>query len=139
MIFKMYNCDFGLKYNDVNYDFDHVESMTVEDPRNVKLIRGSNAKNKEGLIYTEGTKEALKITVTLIGISAAMYNLIAGIVEAKSRVEFYCVDRVSGSSRVAKSAIITQQARQNTVDESPESMNVVLTLESYDLVEVHKE
>jgi len=139
MIFKMYNSDFGIKYNDVNYDFDHVDSLTIEDPENVKLIRGANARNKTGLVYTEGVKEAKKITVTLIGISSSMFSLLSSIYTGKGRCECYCVDRTSGSSKIAKQAILSQQPRQLSVDETPESMNVVVSFESYDIQELHKD
>jgi hypothetical protein len=139
MIFKMYNCDFGLKYNNVNYDFDHVESMAIENPQSTKLVRGSNAKNKVGLVYTEGTKEPFKLTVTLLGISAAMYTLLETIYNAKARCECYCIDRVTGGSKIAKQAVLSQQPMQLTVDESPESMNVALVFETFDFAEVHKD
>ncbi len=54
--FKMYNCDFGIKVNGVDYGFTHVENMQIENPEMNKLTRGSNAANKEGLVYKEGTK-----------------------------------------------------------------------------------
>jgi hypothetical protein len=139
MIFKMYNCDFGIKYDSVAYDFDHVESIVVEDPTTTKLIRGSNAKNKTGLVYTEGTKEPKKLTVTLIGISQAMYDLFTTIYETKARCECYCIDRVTGSSKIAKQAVLSNQPMQLTVDESPESMNVVVIFNSFDYTEVHKD
>jgi hypothetical protein len=138
MIFKIYNSDFGIKYNGVNYDFDHVDSLVIENPQMTKLVRGANVKNKVGLVYTEGLKEPKKLTVTLIGVSAEMYNLLSGIYDARGRCECFCVDRTDGSSKIAKNAILTQQPEQLTVDQSPESMNVQLIFETFDLVEVHK-
>lgn len=138
MIFKMFNCDFGVKFNGVNYDFDHVESMSIEDPETTKLIRGSNAKNKLGLVYTEGTKDPKVLTVTLLGVSLAINTVFSQIYSSKARCEFYCIDRTDGSSKVGKNAILSQMPQQLAVDESPESMNVVLRFETYDLVEVHK-
>lgn len=138
MIFKLYNCDFGIKYNDVNYDFTHVDNMTIEDPETTKLVRGSNAKNKTGLVYTEGTKEPKKITVTLMGVSAAIHDLLTSIYQAKGRCECYCVDRTDGSSKIAKQAVLCMQPQQLSVAEGVESMNVVLTFESFDLSESHK-
>jgi hypothetical protein len=42
MIFKMYDCDFGIKLNGVTYDFEHVQDLQIEDPENTRLTRGSN-------------------------------------------------------------------------------------------------
>lgn len=139
MIFKMYNCDFGITYNAVNYDFDHVDSMAIEDPTTTKLIRGSNARSKEGLVYTEGSKDPKVCTVTLIGVSASIYSLLLGIFNDKARCEFYCIDRTDGSSKVGKNAILSQQPMQLNVDESPESMNIALRFETFDLSETHKD
>lgn len=138
MIFKMFNCDFGVKYNGVNYDFDHVESLAIEDTETTKIIRGANAKNKVGLVYTEGTKEPKVLTVTLIGVSAEINSILVSIYNSKARCEFYCIDRTDGSSKIGKDAILSQMPQQLTVDESPESMNVALRFETFNLSEVHK-
>lgn len=138
MIFKMYNCDFGIKYNGVSYDFDHVDGLTIEDPEMTKLVRGANAANKVGLVYTEGSKDPKRLTVTLVGISAAMHSLLLGIYNSKERCEFYCIDRQDGSSKIGKDAILSQKPMQLTVDQSPESMNVSLLFETFNLEESHK-
>jgi hypothetical protein len=57
MIFKMYDCDFGIKLNGVTYDFEHVQDLQIEDPENTRLTRGSNAANKVGLVYKEGISD----------------------------------------------------------------------------------
>jgi hypothetical protein len=139
MIFKMYNCDFGIKINGQNYDFDHVASFTIEDPESVKLLRGANSSNKEGLVYVEGSKEPKKIKVTLIGMTTAIFNLLQTTFKNKDRVEAYCVDRVTGSSKIAKNAVIAQMPTQLNIDDSVESMNVELNLESFNLEEVQKD
>jgi hypothetical protein len=139
MIFKIYNSDFGIKYNGVNYDFDHVDSLKIEDPENTKLIRGSNAKNKVGLAYTEGTKEAKKVTVVLVGISQAYFDMFTTIYKDKVRVECYCVDRSTGGSRIAKDCIIAKRPMQANIEESAESMNVEVVFESFNIEETHKD
>ena len=73
MIFKLYDCDFGVTLNGVNYDFEHVENLQIEDPERTRLIRGGNAGNKTGLIYKEGTKEPKAITLTVIGMPAELH------------------------------------------------------------------
>ncbi len=138
MIFKMYNCDFGVKINGVDYQFDHVEGMQIEDPEVTKLVRGSNASNKLGLVYKEGLKEPKKLTVTIIGMSLALKAVLDAAYEDKTRVDAYCIDRNDGSSKMAKNSILSSQPQQLNVDESPDSMNVALMFESFDLVEVHK-
>jgi hypothetical protein len=112
--------------------------MTLENPHMVRIVRGANSKDKVGLIYTEGSKEPMTLTVVLIGVSLAIHTLLMQIYTDKGRCEFYCIDRLDGSSKIGKSAILSKQPQQLVVDESPESMNVELTFETFDMVETHK-
>lgn len=138
MIFKMPNCDVGFLLDGVRYDFTHVDSLTVEDPENTRLIRGANGQNKEGLPYVEGIKEPKTVTVNILGMSKAIAELLGGAYSAKKRMDVYCVDRTDGSSKTAKSAILRQRPQQLQVDETAEGMNVALAWESFDLEENHK-
>jgi hypothetical protein len=138
MIFKIYESDFGIKYNGVNYDFTHIQSLTIEDPENTKLVRGANGGNKLGLVYKEGVKEPKKVTVTIIGMGADLKAVLEQAYLNKDRLDAYCVSRVDGSSKIAKNAVLCMQPQQLNIDEGPESMNVSLVFESFDLVEVHK-
>lgn len=138
MIFKIYDCDFGIKYNGVNYDFTHVQDMVIEDPENTKLVRGANAGNKLGLVYKEGIKEPKRITVTIMGMSIELKAVLDQAFENGDRLDAYCIQRSDGSSKMAKNAVLCQQPQQLSIDESAESMNVALAFESFDLSEVHK-
>jgi hypothetical protein len=139
MVFKLTNCDFGIKINGVNYEFDMIDSLTIEDPQFTRITRGANALNKEGLIYTEGGKDPKTITVTILGMSQALKAVLDDTYINKERIEaVYCIDRKDGSSKMAKNAILCQMPQQLTVDESAESLNVALIFQSFDLVETHK-
>ncbi len=138
MIFKMYNCDFGVKFEGVTYDFQHVDSIVIEDPEMNKLVRGANAFNKVGLSYTEGLKDPKKITVVLIGLTAEIHGLLTGIFVDRARCEVYCIDRTDGSSKIGKNAILSSRPMQLTVDQGAESMNTQLIFETYDFEEIHK-
>jgi len=138
MIFKIYDCDFGIKYNGVNYDFTHVDNLQIEDPENTKLVRGANAGNKLGLIYKEGIKDPKKITVTIIQMSIELKAVLDQAYENKDRLDVYCISRVDGSSKIAKNAVLCQMPQQLQVDQSAESLSVALAFESFDLTEVHK-
>ncbi len=137
-VFKLYDCDFGVTIDGVNYDFVHVENLQIEDPETTRLIRGGNAGNKLGLIYKEGIKEAKKITVTLIGIEMALHNLLKTAYANRTRVDCYAVSRIDGSSKIAKNAILSQEPKQLNLDDSAESLNTALMFESFDVSEIHK-
>lgn len=138
MIFKIYDCDFGIKLNGVNYDFTHVNNLQIEDPESTKLVRGANAGNKTGLVYKEGIKDPKKITVTIMDMSIDLKAVLDAAYEDQSRLDVYCISRTDGSSKMAKNAVLSQMPQQLTIDENTDSLNVALAFESFDLSEVHK-
>ncbi len=138
MIFKIYNCDFGIKIDGVSYDFTHVKSLLIDDPEMNKLTRGSNAKNKVGLSYKEGLKDPKKWSIPIIEMSPELKDVLDGAFDDQTRLEVYCIDRATGSSKMAKNAILSQKPQQLNIDETPESMEVKLDFETFDSSEVHK-
>ncbi len=137
-IFKIYNCDFGITLNGVNYNFTHVDKLTIEDPEKTRLTRGANAGNKTGLVFHEGTKEAKTITVTILGMAADIFGLLKSAHDEDTRMDVFCVSREDGSSKIAKNAVLCQEPKQLSLDDSAESMNVDLIFESFDMSEIHK-
>jgi hypothetical protein len=138
MTFKIYDSDFGIKYNGVNYDFTHVVDLTIEDPENTRLTRGANATNRMGLVYTEGIREPKRWTVTIMGMSIELKDVLTSAFEKKDRLDVYCISRTDGSSKMARNAILCQQPQQLTIDDTADSMNVQLVFETFDSTEVHK-
>lgn len=137
MQFMLYDCAFSIKITDVIYNFEHVDSVAFEDPKETKLTRGGDGRNKVGLIYTQGHKEPEVATLVLPGVSKALLEVLVRAHAAKTRVEFSAIAS-DGSGKTAKDAIIRQRPQQLTIDESIESLNVQLVLESFNVTEVHK-
>lgn len=137
-IFKIYDCDFGITLNGVNYDFQHVENLQIDDPETTELVRGGNAGNKTGLIYKQGLKEPKTITLTVLGIPMELHNLMKQAYADKTRMDCYTVSRVDGSSKIAKNAILSQEPKQLSVSDAAESMNTALIFKSFDVSEEHK-
>lgn len=139
MIFKLYDCDVGIKVNGVSYDFEHVNEVTINDPVFNRLTRGSNAKNKIGLAYKEGLKEPTEITCPITDLDIALKAVLDDAFENQVRVDFYCISRKDGSSKMAKNSILCQKPQQLTVGgDSPESLDVILTFQTFDSAETHK-
>lgn len=138
MQFKPYECDFGVTVNGQNYDFEHVASFNTEDPEKTRLVRGGNAGNKIGLVFKEGIKDPKIVTVTIMGMSKTIHDLLKDAYDNHARLDCYCVSRVDGSSKIAKNAVLSQEPKQLQVDDAAESMNVALVFESFDVSEVHK-
>lgn len=137
-VFRLYDCDIVLTIRDVNYQLDHVDSVALEVPERTRLTRGANAANSVGLVYKEGLKEATSITVPTMAIPIELMNLLKEVYRDRERFDFSVVARSDGSNKTAKNCILSQEPQQLTLDESPESLNVTLLLESFDVTEVHK-
>lgn len=137
--FKLYDCDVGIKVNGVSYEFTHVNEVAIEDPENNKLTRGANAGNKTGLAYKEGLKEPKRVTTTIMDMDADLKAVLDDCFQNQTRCDFYCISRATGGSKMARQAVLCQMPQQLTLDDSPDSMNVVLAFESFDLSEVLKE
>ncbi len=138
MTFKIYNCDFGIKLGGVPYEFIDVAELTIEDPEKNKLTRGSNAKNKLGLAYKEGSKEPKKWTIPILNMSSELKDVLDSAFNDQTRMEVYCIDRTDGSSKMAKQSILCNKPQQLSIADSQESMNVSLEFETFDSSEVHK-
>lgn len=136
--FKLYDCDIGFKYNGVNYSFDHVAEVQIEDPERNRLTRGANAGDKLGLAYKDGLKDPKRVTVPVLAMSAAIKSVFETIFKTQARIDWYCVARSDGSSKWAKNAVLSNNPQQLTLDETAESMNVSVEFETFDLVENHK-
>ena len=138
MIFKLYDCDFGVTIRGVNYDFVDIDSVTIEDPQTVELTRGANAGNTEGLVYTQGAKEAKTVTLVLPAVPMELMVLLTDVFNKRERLEAYCISRSDGSSRMIKKAVINMKPQQLVIDESEESINISLMLKSFSVTDNHK-
>ncbi len=138
MIFKIYNCDFGIKVEGVGYDFPHVNEITIEDPERNRLTRGANAKNKIGLTYKDGLKEPKRWTVPFLDMSVELKAVLDDCYNSQTRVEVYCIDRTDGSSKMAKNAVLSNKPQQLTINDTADSMAVSLEFETFDSSEVMK-
>lgn len=138
MIFKIYNCDFGVKVNGVSYEFEHVAELAIESSVRNRLTRGANATNKIGLVYKDGLKEPDRWTIPILNMSAELKGVLDAAYENQTRVDVYAIDRTDGSSKMAKNAVMSNKPQQLQLDDTAESMNVSLEFETFDSSEVHK-
>lgn len=138
MIFKIYNCDFGFKYNGVSYDFEHVTELQIEDTERNRLSRGANAKNKVGFAYKDGLREPKRWTIPMIGLTPALKAVLDDVYENQARIECYCIDRTDGSSKMARNAILSNRVQQLTLDETADSLVCSMEFETFDSSETHK-
>ena len=138
-MFRIYNCDFGVKVGGVSYDFEHVSELSIDDPERNRLTRGSNAKTKIGLAYKDGLKDPKKWTIPILNMSAALKDVLDACYDDQTRLDVYCIDRSNGSSKMAKNAILSNKPQQLKLDDTAESLQVSLEFETFDSGETLKE
>lgn len=138
MVFKLYDCDIGFKYNGVDYAFDHVAEVQIEDPERNRLTRGANAKDNIGLAYKDGLKDPKRVTIPIMAMTPALVAVFNEVYYKQGRIDWYCVARSDGSSKWAKNAVLSNRPQQLTLDETAESMNVSVEMETFELTENHK-
>lgn len=137
--FKIYNCDFGIKVNGVKYDFTHVQELQVEDNERNRLVRGTNAKDDEGIAYRDGLRDPKVWTIPILGLTVALKAVLDSCYEDQTRIEVYCIDRKKGHSKMARKAILANKPQQLAIDETAESMSVSLEFQTFASTEVFKE
>jgi len=138
MIFKLYNCDVGIKVDGVAYEIPHVVEVQVEDPERNRLTRGNNPTNKVGITFKDGIREPKRWTMPFMNMTLALKTVLDSAFVDQTRLEVYAISRDDGSSKMAKNAILSNRPQQLTLDDSAESMHVSLEFESFDIDEVHK-
>lgn len=138
MIFRLYDCDVGVKIDGVAYEVPNVVEVQIEDPERNRLTRGNNPNNKVGITYKDGIREPKRWTMPFMNMSADLKALLDSAFVDQTRLEVYAISRKDGSSKMAKNAILSNRPQQLTLDDSQESMQVSLEFESFDLSEVHK-
>lgn len=128
-----------MKIDGVNYDYEHVVELQIEDNERNRLTRGANASNKIGLAYKEGMRDPKRWTLPILNMTGALKGVLDNAYDTQKRIEVYAIDRASGSSKMARSAILSNKPQQLSLDDSPDSMNVSMEFETFDSTETHKE
>lgn len=138
MIFKLYDCDVGIKVDGVAYEIPHVVEVQIEDPERNRLTRGNNPANKVGITFKDGIREPKRWTMPFMNMSLALKEVLDSAYTDQTRLEVYAISRKDGSSKMAKNAVLSNRPQQLTLDDTAESMQVSLEFESFDISENHK-
>lgn len=136
--FKLYASDTGFKVGGVTYNFPNVVSIEVEDPERNRLTRGANAGNKTGLAYKDGLTDPKRWTMPIMGLTPELKTVLDEAFKNQTRLDAFCILREDGSAKWLRNAILSNRPQQLTLDQSAESLHVVIELESFDNEEIHK-
>lgn len=131
-ILNITSCDVGFSINGTNYTFENVDSVTIEDPRKGHLIRGVNSTSKRGLAYKEGTGSPYVVTAKLRSVGVAIEQLLAAQFENSERIDFWVIDRKTGSNKFFKNAALQNAPKQLNITEGEDSLDIEVAVESFD-------
>ena len=134
-MFQIWNCEGGITYKGVNYNFRDLDSVTYTYNLKKHLIRGANAQNKKGIISHEGGKTAEVAEYNVVDCSKELYRLIQQIYEKDERIDAYFIDRNTGEYIIYKDALIRDKPRQTNIAEDDTSHSFVLAVESFNVTE----
>lgn len=127
---KLYDCKVGVEIAGVNYEFEHVRSVTIENPERNNLMRGANAPTSGGISFMEGMMEPKTITIPVIDMTTELFNLLKDCFKNQTRLTVFTVDK-QGQMTTAKQSVLAQTPLQLTLDDSAESMDISLEFVSF--------
>lgn len=130
---QQWKADSGFIYNGVTYAFDDIDSSVMSPQEAKHLTRGANSTNKLGLVYKEGSKTPWTITANVMNLSKDIFAILNTCYEKEERIDFFCVDNITGESKMAYNALVTKAVSQETISDGEDTYNVALALESFDV------
>lgn len=130
---QLWHSENGVIINNVKYDFDDVDSVTVTKSGRKHKTRGANSKNKVGFVYMENSKQADEIAINTVGLSGAMLTILQKAYEDETPMTVYCINSATGESYIGNDCILQEFPRQQDIVEGEETYNVTLTFETFNL------
>lgn len=130
---QLWHSENGVIINNVKYDFEDVDSVTVTKNGRKHKTRGANSKNKVGFVYMENSKQADEIAINTVGLSGAMLTILQNAYKDETPMTVYCIDSATGENYIGSDCILQEFPRQQDIVEGEETYNVTLTFETFNL------
>lgn len=132
-MFKLYECDVGIKAEGITYQWKNISQVAFEDNERNRLTRGANATDEVGIAYKDGIKEAKRILPSILEMPSALHALFQRLFKDQVRFEFFCTSRKTGSSLFGKNCILSNRPMQLNLDETAESLEIAIEIETFKL------
>ena len=123
----------GVIINNIKYDFEDVDSVTITKNARKHKTRGANSKNKVGFVYMENSKQPDEIAINTVGLSGDLLTLLQNAYDNETMMTVYCIDSSTGESYIANDCILNEYPRRQDIVEGEETYNVTLTFETFNL------
>lgn len=131
ILFKIYKTDFGFSKGGVDYRLKNVDVVAYENPKAKHVVRGRDASDEEGLVYSENFSQPYRITITTVGLPASYADMFNSMHDDEERGDFWCIDRKNGMRKTFVNALISAEVDQQRVEEGEDSLKITISLESF--------
>jgi hypothetical protein len=139
MLYQISNGKAGFTLGSTNYELGDVDSIDYTYSRKNNLTRGASGENKIGIAVKEGLKDADMADIRVVDCSVAVYNLLENLFKNGTRINVWFIDNKTGGGYTFKQAVITDKPRQTQIAEGIDSLNFMLKVKSFDVVDKIKE
>jgi len=139
MLYQISNGKAGFTLGSTNYELGDVDSIDYTYSRKNNLTRGASGENKVGIAVKEGLKDADMADIRVVDCSVAVYNLLENLFKNGTRINVWFIDNKTGGGYTFKQAVITDKPRQTQIAEGIDSLNFMLKVKSFDVVDKIKE
>ena len=139
MLYQISNGKAGFTLGSTNYELGDVDSIDYTYSRKNNLTRGASGENKVGIAVKEGLKDADMADIRVVDCSVAVYNLLENLFKNGTRINVWFIDNKTGGGYTFKQAVITDKPRQTQIAEGIDSLNFMLKVKSFDVIDKIKE
>lgn len=131
IVFKIYKTDFGFSYGSVEYRFKNVDVVGYENPKAKHVVRGRDASDDDGLVYSENFSQPYRVSITTAGLPASYAAMLNKMHEDEERTDFWCIDRKNGMRKTFVNALVSAEVDQLRIEEGEESLKITIALECF--------
>lgn len=123
----------AINLNGVNYILSGVHSIAFESMLTNNLVRGSDARDKQGIVVQDGTSEADSATLTIRNVSAQIFSMMENSWKNASRLTATFTDSKTGDRYVMRDSILTNRPLQKSISDGADQVNIEVVLKSFNL------
>lgn len=130
---RIWKTDGGVIINGTDYHFDDWDSVAFTFGRVKHIMRGANGRNNYGIDTEEGVKTPDTAQATIVDMSQEIYDLLNKCFREDTRIDLYFIDRQNLGKVQFNNARITAPVRQLNIGAEDTNLQVILSVESFDV------
>jgi hypothetical protein len=131
-VIRLEHCDVSVTIGGTAYSFEDVSAVALADTETHTKVRGiNNSKDTKGINVKSGLADPGTITLTLVGVTQALKNLLNATFDNDEDVGLSVVDRNGGGSIVRDNASLNTRVYQAGLSEGADELTITVTFNVY--------